>query len=313
MAQQPAYQASPLVPGIRFGKAGLQETVFGAVAALAGTGFVAALGLGIALPAFSQKPVDLHLVIRPGQVQTFTLHQSTESSVTLPNGTVQPEKTDLTGTESLKWVSVDLKGVATVDETVTIIKETINGKPAPASATAASHQRLLVYPDGHVTPAVAAADPTAPGAGTTAFTIIEPTGRVRPGDTWTRTFDGPFVSGKNVSYTANGKFAGYKDVNGIHAAVVQTDFNSPLDVSAAAKALPEFASLGLPAGASIHFTGKATGHQAADLDIGGQRLLDSSETDNMTMTMTFLGLSGPTAAALAKGYKFTSKETTQLY
>jgi hypothetical protein len=313
MAQQPAYQASPLVPSIGLKKPALQETIFGAIAALAGIGFVATLGLGLALPAFAEKPVDLHLVFRPGQVQTFTLHQTSDASMTLANGTAQPEKLDLTATEALKWTSVDAKGVATVDETVTIIKETINGKAAPVSATAPVHQRLLVYSDGHVVPAVAQGGPTSSSAGTDAFTVIAPTGKVRTGDTWTRTFDAPFVTGKNVSYTAKSRFVGYKDVKGARAAIVQTDFSSPFDITAAAKTLPEFASLGLPAGASIHFTGSATGRQTSDVDVSGQRLLDSNETDNMTLTMTFLGLSGPTAATFAKGIKFTSKETTQLY
>jgi hypothetical protein len=314
MAEQPTYPSYPSAPPrATSNRPGMQETVFGAIAAVTGVGFVATLGLGIAAPALAEKPVELRLAFKPGQTQTFTLHQSSTGSATLPDGSVQPESTDLTGSELLKVKSIDAAGVVSVDETVTIIKETLNGKPAPASATQPVHAQLLVHPDGHVTGDGGESNITSSAAGSTQFTVILPTGPVRTGDTWTRKYETPLFTGVDVGYTATSKLLGYKDVNGTKAASVQTDYSAPLDVTVDAKKAAGFAQVGLPAGTSLHIVGTATGRQTGDIDVSGQRLLDSTESDNITMTISFLGLSGPTATLLAKGIKLTSKETTQLY
>src|SRR5437868_167657 len=175
-----AAQAPAASAGATGGKRGVDETLFAAVAALSALAFVGALVFGWAMPAFAQKPAAINLTYKAGEVRSFTLHQTSDGKTTLPDGSSQPDKSELTGTETLKVLSIDAKGVVTIDESLTVLKETLNGKPAP-STTPVAHSKLLVYPDGRVErPAI---DPTSSGSGSTDFSAVLPAGKVKPGDT----------------------------------------------------------------------------------------------------------------------------------
>src|SRR5438270_523216 len=305
-AAAPAPAASGAATG---GKRGMDETLFAAVAALSALAFVGALVFGWAMPAFAQKPTAINLAYKAGEVRSFTLHQTSDGTTTLPDGSTQPDKSELTGTETLKVLSIDAKGVVTIDESLTVLKETLNGKPAPSTTPA--HTKLLVYPDGRVERP--ATDPTSSASGSTDFSAVLPTGKVKPGDTWQRTYDAPFLPGTTVRYITKNKLTGYHDFSGTQVATIQSDIDSPLDVTVDAKSIPSFAQLGLPAGTKLHIVGHATAKQSSDIDLSRQRVVHATESDNIDMTMTFTGLTGPAAVALAKGIKYTSKDSSEIY
>ena len=135
--------------------------------------------------------------------------------------------------------------------------------------------------------------------GSSQITPILPDRTVKPGDSWTKSFDqaNPFGRG-GLHYTAHATLLRYETVGRHKTALIRTSLSSPIDMTIDLDKLDRFvgrppaSSVGLPAGASVDYTGSATLRSTSWLDTVTKQMVRSSASARLGMTMVFHGL-GP--------------------
>src|SRR2546423_15376464 len=100
-AAAPSQPAAAAIAGaVATGRRGRDETLFAAVAGLSALAFIGTLAFGWAMPAFAEKPVAMKLSFKPGEVRSLTIHQASDGSSSLPDGTTQADQSELTGSQT---------------------------------------------------------------------------------------------------------------------------------------------------------------------------------------------------------------------
>lgn len=136
-------------------------------------------------------------------------------------------------TFGLHVVSVDRRGVATIDLEPVKGNMTINGEVVDFSNPVRSRIRItsdgkLFGDSGGLTAAGGSSGPPVPGFDQ--FTPLLPDHAVQPGDTWNKNFDRAFPLGDGVMhYATKNRFLRYETIGGIRTAVVRSDLTIPLD------------------------------------------------------------------------------------
>jgi hypothetical protein len=271
------------------------------------------VGIGTAAYASTVK-----LAFKTGDVKKYTFHQVLDGNISpLPAGS-SSVKSDLTATETLKVLSVDKNGVATVSATVDGFKGTVDGKTIQANALKAETVQLLIAADGRILGGGSGASTGGSAAGSVPgsdqFSSILPDQKAKPGDSWSKAFDRPNPLGQgSIHYSTTNRFVRYEDLGGINAAVIQTNALIPLNLALDLQKLGQLSgqTQAYPAGSKIRYGGKVNTEQLSWIDSKGQQLLKSKTSAVIDMSITFEGL--PKAAGVPAGpYHFTGKETIEL-
>lgn len=194
-----------------------------------------AAGAACTAPGAAGHPVltaALKLKYTPGETITYGLTASTKMLVSVPGAGMQPVNSDLSATETMKVLSVAPDGTATIQATVSDVTGTAGGRPLPAS-TKIPPITLKITPDGRIVSSGSAA-PGSIGSvpGGDQITPLLPSGRVKPGDRWTRDYSrpNPFGAGTIDVQTTN-QFLRYETIGGTRYAVIVTSAHVPLNVS----------------------------------------------------------------------------------
>jgi hypothetical protein len=242
-----------------------------------------------AVPAQAQA---LSLGYHSGDSYKYSFHSTTKQTLASSGMTV-PAGIEMSATETIKVKSVDSSGTA--DLAITL--SNFNVKSATAGITnattgipdttldvsVAADGRVLSM-DGHQ---FAGADPflifSGLGGGFFVSAVL-PTNAVKPGDTWSKSYDQANPGGTGtVHLTSQSKYLRNESVQGVNAAVVETTSNGSMDMTLGAPAAGAAAS-GL---GGLSIKGTVTSDVTTWLDPNTHRLLKthSTETHNSTVNL----------------------------
>ena len=247
------------------------------------------------------QPHTLSLAYKAGDTYKYRFHSSTRQTVTF-SGQALPTQIDITAKESVKVNSVDASGTA--DLSITFSDFTLRSVAAGVTNTTtglpSNTTEVKIAADGTISSIdgseLAAANPLAgfSGFGGGFFiTAVLPDHPVKPGDTWSKTYDqtppATFLTG-STHITSNSTYLRDETLNGVTAAVVETKSSGTIDLSGAPKAAAD------PTG-SVTLKGTFTADVTTWIDPSGHRVMKSHGTAHDDGTVDFPRSFEPTGNA----------------
>jgi hypothetical protein len=270
---------------------------------------LASCGPPSAQPAVPAAGQDLKLVFQSGATYQFSLH-AVES---LAGGTDPTANFDFTAHETAAVQSRASDGVADINLALTDVVVTGGGTSgSTGDATSRSAYDAQVAPDGRILsmdgPPVAAKFPFRTGFDGSLIVAILPDGLVKPGDSWTKTYDqvNPFgASSGTLRIVASSKYLRDESIGGVNAAVIETTSEATIDstvpILAGSGATPSYP--GLPGGvAGFALTGHTSTDVTTWLDPHGNRILKTHITAKTVAsigTVVARGAPTPSVAAIS--------------
>jgi hypothetical protein len=261
-----------------------------------------------AVPAQAQT---LSLGYHSGDTFKYSFHSTIKQTLATSGMTV-PADIETSATETVKVNSVDSSGTA--DLAITLgnynvksatagVTNTTTGIPdTTLDVTVAADGRVLSM-NGHQ---FASADPflVFSGLGGGVFvSAVLPSNAVKPGDTWTKSYDQANPGGTGtVHVTSHSKYLRNESIQGVNAAVVETTSSGSMDITLGAPATGAAASG--PGGMSIK--GTVTSDVTTWIDPSTHRLLKTHSTETNDGTLNVVasassGLPGLTGPITIKG------------
>lgn len=259
----------------------------------------------------------ISLAYRTGDTFKYSFHSATKQTLDAGGMTI-PTDIDITAGESVMVKSVDSSGVA--DLTITLsnfvlksvtggITNTMTGLPdTTVDVTVAADGRLLNVGDSQYT----ASNPflAFSGLGGGFFvTAVLPSNAVKPGDTWSKTYnqDNPDGTG-GLKVVSHSTYLRDENVNGVNAAVVETKSVGTIDVSitmpnavpSPAAASPSASPLGGATFSGMTIKGTENSDVTTWIDVSDHRVLKSHSTETNDGTMT-LGITGTNPMPMLTG------------
>ncbi len=286
MAEHDAPREEPRVPGgPRIGVA--VATVLVLVVGTVGFLFLQSRGSALAL------------TLSKGRTYSYHATMSTDGAFS-SQGQPRPISFKFVTDVTMHVTDVDTHGVASIQVGTTNTSGTLNGQVLPPTPT--SSTTMKVAPDGSIVSGGDIGLATSGGAGNSIagasqFLPILPDGKVKPGDTWTKSFDQAFPLGSGtLHYASRNRLLRYESLNGVRSAVVQSTITVPLQMTLDIQRIVEasgrsLSQVGLPAGSDprIAYKGTSAIDLTAWLDPAAGVLLKSDLQAKMDFTMTFQG------------------------
>ena len=276
----------------------------------------------VACGATAAHAQTLTLAYHQGDVYKYSLHAVFKTQITGAVST--PIALDMTAEEAVTVVSVDASGdadvsVATsnlsVTSTMGTIKTTTSGLPGQTvTMTIASDGRVLKV-DGQ--PFAGTGLSAVSGTGGSFISAVLPSDAVKPGDTWSKTYDiaNPGGTG-SVNVKTDSKYLRDETIKGVSAAVVETNsaatFNLTIDlnhITGPAGAVPGMTGGGMPSKSdgsptaeagpqNITVTGTGNSDTTSWIDPGSHRVLKTHQSGSTKGTLTFQMAAGSTAPTI---------------
>ena len=260
---------------------------------------------------------SISLAYKSGDSYKYALHFVLNYQIGISSvGMTLPLNLDLSGKEAVKVNSVDSSGVADVTITITDLstKSVVNGTTT-TTTTASTTINVKIGPDGRILSVNGSAlgNSSLPGISGTDSAFISailPDKPVKPGDTWSKTYDesNPTGSTGAVHVTTDNKYVKDETVGSVNAAVVDSKINATIDLKF------DMSMLGGSGGTSLFPTGGSGGIQGLSMkgtvksdvtswiDSGARHIVKSHSTGSLDATLDFNlapgatpqpGLSGP--------------------
>jgi len=276
----------------------------------------------ISCGATQAQAQTLSLAYSKGATYTYKAHMTLDETVDL-GAVKQPITVDMTATETQAVKSVDSSGVADITITLTgvSIKTTVGGVTS-TTTTAVPTEEVKVASDGRVLGinglAFSGGSPFGAAGGGGTGSAIFPDGSVKPGDTWSKSYDQTNPLGSGTEHvTTTSKYLRDETINGTQAAVVQTTLNTPLDMTID---FSKFAQMTGGSSAAFPITGlqgmAIKGTQVADattwLDAKGHRVLKSTMSAKIDATFSFVMSAGSSIPGLAGPFAIKGTQTMDL-
>ena len=257
----------------------------------------------------------LSLAYKAGDTYRYSLHFVLNYTIGLQSlGMTVPLVVDLSGKEAVKVNSVDKSGVADVTITLTDLssKTTVNGTTT-TTTTSSQTVSVKIASDGHIVSVNGNATgngvfPGTSGTDSGFVSAILPDKPVKPGDTWSKSYDqSNFLGSAGMLHvSSDNKYVKDGVVNNVSAAVVESVITGSIDVKLDMSALGgSSGSPLLPSGGgvqSLSMKGTTKSDVTSYIDVGAHRILKSHSTGSVDATLTFNlapgskpqpGLSGP--------------------
>lgn len=262
------------------------------------------------------------LSYKAGDTYKYALHIVMKYTIAT-SGLSIPFNLDMSAKESVAVKSVDSTGTADLGVTVTAVsvRTTINGTTNTTTTTSSQSLDMKVAKDGRIVSINGTAfDNTSFGgvAGVQGGLIsaILPDKAVKPGDTWTKSFDQPNAFGSGSSHvTSDNKYL-RDDGN---AAVIESKINGSLDMSIDTSAIagqsgtPPVPPTGAAGGVqSISIAGTSTSDVTSWIDLSAKRLEKTHSTGNVNATLTVNMAAGSTTPGLTGPITFKGTQTLDL-
>lgn len=272
--------------------------------AVAGMFLVAACGSANTVSAHT-----ISLAYKAGDSYKYSVHLVFNYTVGIQSvGMTVPLDIDLSAKETIKVNSVDSSGVADVTITMTDLttKTSVNGTTT-TTTTASSTLNLKIGADGRVISVNGSAmgNTSLPGLSDTGsgfVSAILPDKPVKPGDTWSKSYDQSNPSGSTGSLhvTSDNKYLRDEKVSSVNAAVVESKVNANLDLKF------DMASLGGSSGTPLFPSGPDSGLQSLAMtgtvksdvtswiDSSARHVLKGRSTGSVDATLQFNMAAGAT-------------------
>jgi hypothetical protein len=257
---------------------------------------------------------SISLAYKAGNTYKYSLHMGLKYTVGA-QGTSIPVDLDLSAKEAVTVKSVDSSGTAdlSVDVSGVSMKMSVNGTTNTTTTTTTSTVEMKIASDGHIVSINGSAFgssslPGASGSQGGLVSAILPDGPVKPGDTWTKTFEEPNPFGVgSVQVTSKNKYLRDEKVGSAGTAVVESKITANLNMTidgssmggSGTSLLPSTGGAGGVQGISI--VGTSTSDVTSWIDTSARRVakthstgsVDGTVTVNMSAGVTTPGLSGP--------------------
>ena len=268
----------------------------------------------VALTACGSFGLGAHpisLAFKAGDTYSYKLHAKLDYTIGA-QGLAVPFKLELNAKDTVKVNSVDSSGVAdvTINLTDITIKSTINSTDDTHFAKPET-VNLKVTSDGHVvsvngTELTTGSLPDFTGMGNGLISAVLPSGDVRVGDTWTKTYDSkPPAGSGTIHVKTDNKFVRDEKVGSVQAAVVESKITSAIDITfdSSAFGLPMMSPRATPTSPMVRnvaMKGTLTSTVTSWIDTAGHRIVKSHSTGNTDATLN-LSMSSPSSATAFNG------------
>jgi hypothetical protein len=123
------------------------------------------------------------------------------------------------------------------------------------------------------------------------LTPLLPTSTVKPGDTWSKETEVPFLFGDPVTLTSQNRFEHYETIRGERAAVIRSEIRSPFDNDLDFAAISAFLGTqgALPLSVRGHIEGTADSTSTSWVDLTTGRWFKTLSSGLVDLTMTISG------------------------
>lgn len=272
--------------------------------------------------SFGAQAHTVSLAYKAGDTYKYALHIVMKYTIAA-SGMSIPFNLDMSAKEAVAVKSVASDGTADLAITVTDIsvKASANGTTNTTTTTTPQSLEMKIAKDGRIVSINGTAfDSTSFGgvAGVQGGLIsaILPDQAVKPGDTWTKSFDQPNAFGTGSSHvTTNNKYL--RDEN--NAAVIQSKINGTVDLSIDMSAMTRESGMpGVPptgAGGgvqSVSITGTSTSDVTSWIDLSARRLVKTHSTGTVDATLKVNVAAGSATPGLAGPVTFKGTQTLDL-
>lgn len=261
------------------------------LAALSLLSFVAGCGPGATalLPIDTALAVDFH----SGKAYSYNLQMTSALTETVGSQDI-PVKMDLSGTSTMRVTGVDIAGVSTIHQTIQFTTTTVNGQSIDLAGKVPTAFDFRITKSGQLLSFGPSSDGSAGGGSSSGFdqlTALLPDGKVKPGDTWTKTIDqnNPFGGG-SVQITTTNKFLRYETFQGNKAAVIESKGAPQIDITLALAdviktlgATVNASALQQLGGVTAHVVGTESFDRTSWVDPARKELLHTASVVNMDL------------------------------
>lgn len=272
--------------------------------------------------SFGAQAHTVSLAYKAGDTYKYGLHIVMKYTITAAGLSI-PFNLDMSAKESIAVKSVDASGTADLGVTVSnmSLKTSINGTTNTTTTTTAQSLDMKVAKDGRIVSINGTAFDNTSFGGVSGvqgglISAILPDKAVKPGDTWSKTFDQPNPFGVGSSQvTSNNTYL--RDEN--NAAVIESKINGTLNMSIDPSALagqsgtPVVPSTGAAGGVqSISIAGTSTSDVTSWIDLSAKRLVKTRSTGSVNATLTVNMAAGSTTPGLTGPVTFKGTQTLDL-
>lgn len=267
----------------------------------------------------------LSLAYKSGDTYRYGLHAAFKYQLGAEGMSV-PLDMDITAKETMTVKSVDPSGTADVSISVSglSLKMTTNGTTNTTTTTSSTAVDMKIAKDGRLISingnALGSGSlPGLSGSEGGLVTAVLPDGAVKPGDTWTKTYDqaNPMGSG-TIHVTTKNKYLRDERVGSVDTAVVQSNIVTTIDLTIDLSAMGgDTGTPMLPAGGAsglqgITMKGTTTSDVTSWIDASAHRVVKTHSTGNLDATMTMNMTAGSTNPMLTGPITFKGTQTLDM-
>jgi len=267
----------------------------------------------------------ISLAYKAGDTYKYNFHAVFKYTVGA-QGLSIPLNMDISAKETLTVKSVDSSGTADVSVAVTnmSLKMTVNGTTNTTTTTTTTNVDMKIASDGRVVSINGSTfgNNTLPGmTGSEGglVTALLPDTPVKPGDTWSKSYDQPNPFGTGSSHTtSSNKYLRDENVGSVNAAVVESKINSTFNLNidmstmAGQSGTPLFPSTGASGMEGITMSGSAVSDVTSWIDAGAHRVLKTHSTGTVDATMTLNMAAGASTPGLTGPITFKGTQTLDM-
>lgn len=270
----------------------------------------------------------ISLAYKSGDTYRYALHVGMKYTVGA-QGLSIPINLDLSGKETVKVQSVDSTGTADLSINLTdlSVKTTVNGTTNTTTTTTTTSVEVKVGRDGRIVSVngsvfgSSGSLPGMSGADGGLVSAILPDKPVKPGDTWTKSYDqtNPMHSTGAYHVTTDNKYLRDEKVGNVNTAVVESKINADLDLTfdlaslsgqGGSSFLPT--SGGSAALKSMSMKGSTKTDVTTWIDFGAHRIVKSHSTGTIDAMIDLNMVAGSTAPGLSGPITFKGTQTLDL-
>jgi hypothetical protein len=260
---------------------------------------------------FGAQAQSISLAYKTGDIYKYSFHMVMKYTVAA-SGMSIPLDMDLGAKETATVKSVDSSGTAdlSVDISNVSIKMSMNGTTNTTTTKTGGTIDMKVAKDGRVLSVngnafgSSTALPGMTGMQGGLVSAILPDHPVKPGDTWTKSYDEPNPLGTSaVHATSNNTYLRDESVGSVKTAVIESKVNTNLDMTIdlssilGASGMPS--STGEAAGAeTLSMKGTSSSDTTTWIDTSARRIVKTHSTGSVNATLT---VNLPTGAAMTPG------------
>jgi hypothetical protein len=251
----------------------------------------------------------ISLGYKAGDVSKYALHMVLKYTVGA-SGMSIPIDLDVTAKEAVTVKSVDTDGTADLSIAISDIalKTSMNGTTSSTNTTKSGTIEVKIAKDGRVLSVNGdalsrSAFPGLSGPQSGYVSAILPDHPVKPGDTWTKSYDAPNTIGTGAIHaTSDNTYLRDEKVGSVNAAVIESKINTNLAMNLDIGSMLGQPDTSTASGGSLSMTGTSKSDTTSWIDVAGHRIVKTHSTGTVDATLnvtappntaTTPGLTGP--------------------